>query len=1005
MHKAEKSEIFSGLAKQLSEGWTLEREDGTIEEVQYPVSVPTQEGEICTFINTLPSIKHNNRLMFYSDQKTSVLVDGELRYRYNTIANPYPGEVVKNIIHMVYLYPEDSGKEIRIIKGQKDMKSGKLKLVAIGDTYGLFMFMLSTYGLSFTLSLIILLIVFVLIVLNVYLNLKFHDNTNLYPLILGILLIALWCISNSMLFQNVFNVIYIDGFMRFEIAMVLPIPFLIHLNRIQKYRHERNYTCVEIILLINLFVFNWLQNNTNHSFVDTMGIFCIPIGVALVYGIITVLVDLIRGDAEEYKTLAVGYLGMCGFAMIELFLNASGILGSTTYNGFFIMVGIYFLLLMALFLIVSNIREERKIARLAIMASEQKTSFLAKMSHEIRTPITAILGMNEMILRESKEPEIKEYAIDIKGAGNSLLAIINDVLDLTKIESGKMEIVEAEYEVSNLIFETVNMVQIKAKSKNLDLIIDVDKELPSVLIGDNIRIRQCLINILNNAVKYTEKGSVTFRVNGERIDNKVKLSFFVTDTGIGIKEEDIPKLYDRFTRIDEKRNRSVEGTGLGMSITSQLLNLMGSKIEVESEYGKGSCFHFDLVQEIHDDTPVGNLSEKIRNQIGNYSFSAKFTAPWATILIIDDNGINRMVVRNLLKNTKMKIDEGDSGDACLKLCDEKKYDIIFLDHMMPGMDGIETLEKLKEKKDGININTPVIMLTANAVNGAKEMYIEAGFDAVLSKPIVYEKLEETLIEYLTRSENAAKSVGTVQDSEAVGDSDTDLAGDDRSNTDLAGDDIREKADTEREFAEILEGISEIDVAYALMYNPNITMLCEVIADNFDIIDDEADKVKRYYDELLDKEALNNYRTTVHAIKSSMAMIGAMSLSGLAKMLEMAAIEEKLDTIKGITPEFIKEMKAFKEAISPLVAAIRGTNEEGEDSIDGKPIADMDVIRDQLLMMKSALEDFDMDMADNILNFLSEFSYPEEIREDMEKLIIAVRNVDDDKAIEIIDRIV
>ena len=311
-----------------------------------------------------------------------------------------------------------------------------------------------------------------------------------------------------------------------------------------------------------------------------------------------------------------------------------------------------------------------------------------------------------------------------------------------------MEIIPANYEFSSMLYDVVNMFKIKAEEKGLRMKFNVDPTLPFMLCGDEVRIRQILINLLSNAVKYTKRGNVGLEVTGEREGDIIRLSFVVEDTGIGIKEEDIHKLFARFERIEEKRNRNIEGTGLGMNITIQLLQLMGSKLNVESEYGVGSRFYFVLEQKIVDEEPIGNLAERMENVSANQKYEAVFEAKDAHILVVDDNAINRKVFINLLKQTMVQIDEAESGMACIDMVQKKYYDIIFLDHMMPDLDGIETLHKMRELIDYPCKDVPVVALTANAIQGAKEMYIKEGFDNFISKPIRPEKLEGMICELL-----------------------------------------------------------------------------------------------------------------------------------------------------------------------------------------------------------------------------------------------------------------
>lgn len=394
-----------------------------------------------------------------------------------------------------------------------------------------------------------------------------------------------------------------------------------------------------------------------------------------------------------------------------------------------------------------NLEKQKAIAE---SANKAKTDFLARMSHEIRTPINAVLGMNEMILRESTEPGIKKYAMNVKTSANSLLGIINDILDSTKIESGKMEIIPVEYELDSLLNDTVNMIYVRAKDKKLDFNIEVDEELPNKLYGDDVRIRQVLLNLLTNAVKYTPEGSVTFSVAGKRIGSNIIMKYTVKDTGIGIKKEDMSKLFESFERIEEDRNRNIEGTGLGMNIVMNLLKMMGTDLKVESEYGKGTTFSFELEQKVISDNAIGNFRERVERLGEEYTYKSLFTAPKARVLVVDDNDINRMVFSCMLLSTQMQIVEASSGVDALKLVTKEHFDIIFLDHMMPELDGVETLKRMKTMENNLCKDTPVIILTANAVTGAKEQYLAEGFDEYLSKPVVPEKLERMIKDLLPK---------------------------------------------------------------------------------------------------------------------------------------------------------------------------------------------------------------------------------------------------------------
>lgn len=392
-------------------------------------------------------------------------------------------------------------------------------------------------------------------------------------------------------------------------------------------------------------------------------------------------------------------------------------------------------------------RLERQ-TQIAEKANRAKSDFLARMSHEIRTPINSIIGMDEMILRESGDSGIRKYASQIKISSKFLLGLINDILDSSKIESGKMEIIPVTYKTDKFIQNLVTLTQGKAKEKGLEFVLAVDEKLPQKLYADDVRLRQVLINLLTNAVKYTKNGQVALRIYVEEVkgENAV-VRYEVSDTGIGIKKEDLDKLFSSYERLEEKRNRNIEGTGLGMTIVSSLLELMQTRLEVDSVYNQGSTFSFALSQKIMDPSPIGNFQEKMEQEV-EQEYKVPFTAPKAKVLVVDDNEINRYVFQCLLKQTLIQVQEASSGKECLELVQKEHFDMIFMDHMMPEMDGIETLCRMRAMKDSPCADTPVIILTANAVTGAREEYMQKGFQEFLTKPLEPEKIDEMLLNML-----------------------------------------------------------------------------------------------------------------------------------------------------------------------------------------------------------------------------------------------------------------
>ena len=394
---------------------------------------------------------------------------------------------------------------------------------------------------------------------------------------------------------------------------------------------------------------------------------------------------------------------------------------------------------------------ERKVLELekdaANASNKAKSDFLANMSHEIRTPMNAIIGMDEMILRERVSDKVRKYALDIQSAGKTLLAIINDILDFSKIESGKMELVPVDYSFASVMNDVVNMTMKKAEDKGLTYNLRVSKDIPSVLRGDEIRVRQVMLNVINNAIKYTHEGSVDIDVSFDQ--STQMLWVIVKDTGIGIKEEDLGKLFDSFERLETDKNRSIEGTGLGLNITKRLVTMMDGSIAVASVHGEGSTFTVQMKQGIVDRTPVGDFAENISRQNGQARERRPvLSAPDAKILIVDDNDMNLEVIEALLSDTKIKVTTADSGQECINILRESSFDLIFLDQMMPHMSGVQTLEAIRSEH--LADTTSIIALTADAIVGARENYISEGFSDYLSKPVIYEALEEILMRYLPK---------------------------------------------------------------------------------------------------------------------------------------------------------------------------------------------------------------------------------------------------------------
>ena len=547
--------------------------------------------------------------------------------------------------------------------------------------------------------------------------------------------------------------------------------------------------------------------------------------------------------------------------------------------------------------VAEKAKEEAERAReIAQEANRAKSDFLANMSHEIRTPINAVLGMDEMILRESTDSQILEYASDIKQAGSMLLSLINDILDFSKIESGKMDIIPVDYDLGILLSDTIDMIRSRAEEKKLQLELKIKPNTPAHLNGDEVRLRQILTNILTNAVKYTPEGKVILTVSGKKVSAEaVRLYVSVQDTGIGIKEEDIGRLFDSFQRVDESRNRNIEGTGLGLSIIMRLLNLMGSRLEVKSTYGEGSDFYFYLEQKQLDDEVIGeDIQKYYENEKGKMSISTEqFYAPDAKILVVDDNEMNLKVFLGLLKNHGMQIDTAMSGKECLARLEKNAYHIIFMDHLMPEMDGVETYRRIRELKTNRSKDAVIIILTANAVSGAREMFLEEGFADFLSKPIIAAKLEKMIQKYLPAELLLRNDSG--QKEEIRGES---------------GDHVKGEP-LENGLVDWKKG-----KAYCMDDEEFYREMLQLFLDS-----PSPMELGRYYEE----SDFENYRIKIHAMKTNLANIGAVRVSEMAKQLELALkndnqvsyVKENHDEFMTVYESVVSEVKTYMERANTL----------------------------------------------------------------------------------------
>ncbi len=705
-----------------------------------------------------------------------------------------------------------------------------------------------------------------------------------------------------------------------------------------------------------------------------------------------------------------------------------------------------------------NMMEQLKEAKLhAEEANESKSNFLSNMSHEIRTPMNAIVGMTEILLRSDLSEQDRGYLMNIKNSGASLLTIINDILDFSKIESGKLEIVEEEYEPMSMLSDLSMIFLNRIGDKPIELMFDIDKDLPNRLYGDSLRIRQVIINIANNAIKFTEAGYVKLTIKMIQMTeaDMVELAVSIQDSGQGIKPDDLKKLFGSFQQVDTKKNRNKEGTGLGLAISKQLVENMGGQIGVKSEYGKGSEFYFNIPQKVigsqlaaaikeeaivHEPIVVsGRMGDQrvlaqMRNiaegyglryvdcyeardnnekvdfffvdesmyqelkdgiekyfvsngtelcvlqnpmretvwneqvtvvnkplyslnfcQVINHETTAAFVetdnvmnfiAPQAQILIVDDNEMNLKVAKGLLQPLQMNIDTASSGKMAIEMVQEKRYHIVFMDHMMPVMDGVETTQNIRKLPDEYIQNMPIIALTANAVMGAREIFKEAGMNDFVAKPIELKNICSKIRAWLPK-DLIHKMSEPVAVQEQI--SEQDLP--------------------------VIEGL---DVAEGIKNSGSLQLFTNLLGDFYKLIDLKSTKIEK----CLADGMIRDYTIEVHALKNTARMIGALELSELFYKMEQCGSAEDLETITRENPAIMELYKSYKRILEPYGKA----NEQDKKEVPKKEIIEA------LDKINTAMDSFDLDGADAALAELEEYRIPEELSSYMEELRAYVADV-------------
>ncbi len=742
-------EVIEFQCEEFVSEWERVLDNGERVDVEVPGKTEAEWGKEIKYCTILPENLEDNKVLAFRTvwQDAKIYIDGELRTEYSTKDSRFFGRNSSFRYVFVELEPEDAGKELTYCLTTDSKYSGTIRNVFIGDKMGVMLHLFKESGAKSVLAAFLLMLGLFCITICLFSKFVYKKHLTISYLVMATMLCSVWMLSEMEFRQLLFHNVSTLAYMTYISIMLIPVPFVLYINEIQKDRYKKifaiplTYAMVVFIMAVVLQIFNVVE------FLQILPFAHIGIAFSSVCIIVTVLNDIRNGKIKEYIYVGIGILGLVVATFIEIILYYMNI---TVTIGAALVIGLMFLLVMAIIKTGQDLMESENLKKEAIMAREAQTRFLANMSHEIRTPINAVIGMNEMILRESKNEDVLGYAENIKSASNMLLGLVSDILDFSKIESGKIEIVNSEYETANLIRDEKLILNVRASQKKLSIHTEIDETLPSKLSGDELHIKQIVTNLISNAVKYTEEGSVTLKVYHKNADeNNIDLYFSVEDTGIGIKPENMKVLFESFKRLEIEKNRNIQGTGLGLSIAKQLTELMNGELAVESEYGKGSKFTMRVRQQIIDKSPIDLKNVFTENSHINKNTKERyFIAKEAKVLVVDDNEMNLSVIKMLLKRTLIQADTATGGKDAVEKTKQNKYDLILLDHMMPELDGIETLKIIRNDESNLNSKSIIIVLTANAVAGCKEEYLRQGFDDYFSKPIQADKFDDLLLKYL-----------------------------------------------------------------------------------------------------------------------------------------------------------------------------------------------------------------------------------------------------------------
>lgn len=898
--------------------WQKVLENGERMDVTVPGQVPAEWGEVVTLTTTLPDEVHNGDSICFRTiwQDVDIYVDGELRLNYTTKDSRPFGKNSAFRCLFLELSEEDAGKELTYSFSSESKYAGTMRTAYIGQESSIWFYLVEEFGAKALISVFLFLVSLFCIVACLILRYVYKKMLPLSYLAWTLFLCALWMMSEIEFRQIIFRNVSVLTNGTYWCLMLIAYPMIIYMNEIQDRTYSKMYSIISIYTTGVLAVGTFLQVFDIVQFVQQLPFVHVGIGACILAILGSITYDTFNGRIKNYLAVGIGIYGMLLSAVLEIilyYINVELSLGTV------LAVGLLFLLVMAIVKTGQDLMDSEKKKQQAIMAKEAQAKFLANMSHEIRTPINAVIGMNEMILRENKDETVHEYAQNIQSASSMLLELVNDILDFSKIESGQLELVEETYHLATVIQDEKLLLNARVAGKPISTLIEVDPQIPAKLLGDKLRVKQILTNLLSNGVKYTKRGNVTLKVSYEWIDAEhISLIFAVADTGRGIKEEDMPHLFDKFKRLDLSENQNVEGTGLGLNIVKQLVDQMQGTIKVDSEYGKGSVFTVSIPQKVVDKNAIGNFEQAVREcRKENQPKETLFTAPDASILVVDDNRMNLNLMKALIKRTKMQIELAASGAECLELTRRKRFDIILMDHMMPEMDGVATLKTLRGESNNANKNTVVVALTANAIAGSREMYLGYGFDDYLSKPIQADKLDELLGNLIPSAlikyeKTKVESLGM-----DVEGKETDLSeADDTEEINTQSVQTKSNAQEVAQETSVQEEFLDIDSELGMQYCLNMVDFYK------DTMKDFCEQVREYLPQLeniFEQKDWKQYAVVAHALKGNAKNIGAVAFSELSLQHEKAAKEENEAYI-------ISEYQNYKETLQKLLEKVEKLSE-------------------------------------------------------------------------------